>query len=150
MYYYTRSIEIAADLEKVFAFHIDPSNLLRITPRYLRVKLLQHDHPGAGAEVKLLVRPLGLFPQHWHLRFDLFDAPRRLGDIMLSGPLPHWRQVREFIPLRNGNCLLNDSVKYEVPFGRFGKLAHPFLIRRMIRAMFASRQKITKKLLEGA
>ncbi len=150
MYYYTRSIEIAADPEKVFAFHVDPSNLLRITPSYLRVTILQHDPPGEDAEVKLLVRPLGLVSQHWHLRFDIYDPPRRLGDRMLSGPFPHWQQAREFIPLRNGNCLLNDSVEYEVPFGRLGQLAHPILIRRMIRSMFASRQKKTKYLLENA
>jgi ligand-binding SRPBCC domain-containing protein len=148
MYYFTRSIEIDADLDAVFAFHTDPANLPRITPCFLRVRILRHDPPAENAEVELHVRPFGLFAQHWHLRFDQYDPPRRLGDIMLSGPFPKWHQTREFIPLRNGHCLLNDSVEYSLPFGALGRVAHSLFVARLIRLMFASRQNKTKKVLE--
>ncbi|MCB2205259.1 SRPBCC family protein [bacterium] len=149
MYYYTRSIEIGADLETVFAFHSDPANLLRITPRYLRISIDRHDTPAEGAEVFLRVRPFLLLPaQHWQMRFDIYEPPRRLGDVMVKGPFSAWKQVREFIPLSNGNCLLNDSVEYDLPYGTLGHLVNKLVVTRLIRGMFASRQKRTKRLLE--
>ncbi|MDT8323595.1 MAG: SRPBCC family protein [Bacteroidota bacterium] len=148
MHHYTCSIEIGADPAAVFAFHTDPANLLRISPRHLHVDILRHDPPAEGAEVELRVRPLRLFSQHWRLRFDLFDPPRRLGDVMISGPFAHWKQVREFIPLRNGNTLLSDSVEYALPFGRIGRLANTLFIGHEIKSMFHQRQKRTKRLLE--
>lgn len=149
MYQYTCSIEISADVETVFAFHTDPENLKRITPGYIHVSILRHDPMGEGSEVELRVRPLFLFSQHWHMRFDIYDPPRRLGDVMLRGPFPHWKQVREIIPLRNGNTLLSDTVEYELPFGGLGRLGHSLIMRRQIRSMFHQRQKRIKRLLEG-
>lgn len=149
MYHYTCSIEIGADAEAVFAFHTNPDNLIRITPRYLHVSILRADPMGEGGEVELRVRPFFLMAQRWHMRFDIYDPPRRLGDVMLSGPFPLWKQVREFIPLRNGNTLLSDSVEYELPFGALGRIAHTLIMRRQIISMFHQRQKRTKRLLEG-
>lgn len=148
MYYYTRSIEIAASLEDVFAFHTDPANLVRISPRYLHVEILRHDPPAENALVELQVRPFRLLRQTWKLRFDVFDPPRRLGDTLVEGPFTAWHQVREFIPLRNGNCLLNDSIEYDLPFGIFGKIAHTLFVGRQIHGLFEARQRKTKKLLE--
>ncbi len=148
MYHYTCSIEIDADADALFAFHTKPENLIRITPGYLQVTILRADPAGEGSEVELRVRPLFLFAQHWHMRFDIYDPPRRLGDVMLSGPFPHWKQVREFIPLRNGRTLLSDSVEYELPFGAAGRFAHTLIMRRQIMSMFHQRQKKTKALLE--
>ncbi len=148
---YERSIEIQVPVGELFAFHTEPSNLLRITPPNVRVEVLRHDPPGEDAIVELRVRPIPFLPfisSRWRMRFDIFDAPRRLADVQVSGPFRHWRQIREFIPIDDEHSLLHDTVLYELPFGPLGRLVNSLVVARQIRHMFEHRQSATKRLLE--
>ena len=149
MQYFSRSIEIAADQDVVYGFHTDPANLARITPPGTRVRILQHDAPGEGVEIILRVWPFPFISQKWHMRFEVIDPPRRLRDVMLSGPFRRWKQTREFVLLCNGHTLLNDSVEYELPLGALGRLAHRLFLARHIEQLFTYRQQHTKKLIEN-
>lgn len=149
MQYFSRSIEIAAEQDVVYSFHTNPSNLARITPSNFKVDILEAGPPEEGTEVILRVKPIPFISQKWHLRFDVFEPPRRLGDVMLKGPFRHWKQTREFVPLSNGKTLLNDIIEYELPFGPLGRLAHRLFIGRQIDEMFTYRHRQAKKLLES-
>ena len=143
----TRSIEIAADIEKVFGFHTDPANLLKITPPNIRVEILRHDPPGRGAVVVLRVKPFPLVTQTWEMCFDEFDAPRRMSDVQVRGPFKTWRQTREFASSPEG-MVLTDTVDYTLPLGLLGALADALFVRRHIGAMFTHRQDTIKRLME--
>ena len=149
MQHYTRSIEIAEEVEKVYAFHTDPANVVRITPPHVKVWVLKYGPPVAGTEVWLRVRPLPFVYQKWHLRFEVFDPPRRLTDVMVKGPFRYWKQTREFIRLDNGHTLLNDIVEYELPFRGLGRFFNRLLLSRLIDEMYSYRQETTKRILEG-
>ena len=149
---YERSIQIPVPVEELFAFHTEPSNLLRITPPGVRVEIMRHDVPGEDAVVELRVRPIPFLPfisSRWRMRFDIFDPPRRLADVQVSGPFRHWRQLREFIPIDGSHSLLHDTVLYELPFGPLGRLVNSLFVARQIRRMFEHRQMATKHLLEA-
>lgn len=149
MHTYTTSIRIHASVEGVFAFHTDPSNLLRITPPDIRVEILRFDAAGEGAMVELCVHPLPFISTRWLMRFDVFEPPYRLSDVQVRGPFRHWRQLREFIPDGDEHCLLRDTVEYELPFGILGRMVNRFFVARQIRLMFAHRQAATKEGIEG-
>ncbi|MCZ7556715.1 MAG: SRPBCC family protein [Bacteroidia bacterium] len=150
MHTYTTSIRIHASVESVFAFHTDPANLLRITPRTIRVDILRFDAAGEGAMVELRIRPLPLIFTRWLMRFDVFEPPYRLSDVQVRGPFRHWRQLREFIPDGDEYCLLRDTVEYALPFGIFGRILNRALVARQIRGMFAYRQEKTRETVESA
>jgi ligand-binding SRPBCC domain-containing protein len=145
---YTTSIRIKASVESVFAFHTEPANLLRITPRHIRVDILRFDSPGEGALVELRVRPLPLISTRWLMRFDVFEPPHRLADVQVRGPFRRWRQLREFIPDGEEHCLLRDTVEYELPFGLLGRIVNRVFFARQIRGMFAFRQEMTREAVE--
>ena len=148
---YERSIETQVPVEELFAFHTEPSNLLRITPPNVRVEVLRHDPPGEGAIVELRVHPISFLPfisSRWRMRFEIFDPPRRLADVQIAGPFRSWRQIREFIPIDESHSLLHDTVLYELPFGPLGRLVNSLFVARMVRRMFEHRQSATKRLLE--
>lgn len=153
MHTYTTSIRIAASAERVFAFHTEPANLLRITPGKIKVDILRFDPAGEGAMVELRVRPLPLIATRWLMRFDVFEPPAdgrpgRLQDTQQRGPFRAWRQLREFIPDGADACLLRDTVEYALPFGALGRLLDRLVVRREVRKMFAHRQATIKWLLE--
>jgi ligand-binding SRPBCC domain-containing protein len=145
---YERSITIHVPVERLFAFHTDPANLPRITPKNVRVDILRHDPPAEGAIVEVRVRFLPFLPTRWRLRFDVFDPPRRLCDLQERGPFRSWRQMREFIPLSKDSSMLHDIVEYELPAGFIGKLMARWFVRARVQEMFEFRQKETKRLIE--
>ncbi|MBN1449203.1 MAG: SRPBCC family protein [Bacteroidetes bacterium] len=145
---YERSISVNAPVERLFAFHTDPANLLRITPKNVRVDILRHDPAGEGAIVEVRVRFLPFLSTRWRLRFEVFDPPRRLCDLQEKGPFRYWRQTREFIPLSEDSSMLHDVLEYELPGGFIGAFLARTFVHTRVAEMFEFRQKETKRLIE--
>ncbi|MBK6292326.1 MAG: hypothetical protein IPF59_11375 [Ignavibacteria bacterium] len=75
MEHITSSILIDAPIEKVFHFHDDTTNLLKITPPGIKVSFETLGEPGLGYEVILKVRQFGLFTMRWHVRVTQYQPP---------------------------------------------------------------------------
>ncbi|MBS1560529.1 MAG: SRPBCC family protein [Bacteroidetes bacterium] len=148
MYSYSRTVRIDAPIDRVFHFHDDTSNLLRITPPNTSVSVLASGNPGVGNEITLRVTQFGIFTSTWKVRITEYVAPFRFTDEQVRGPFRTWIQRREFKEVEGGTEL-TDSVDYALPFGIFGALAHTLFVRRQISSMFAYRQQCTKELLEA-
>ncbi|HLP28613.1 MAG TPA: SRPBCC family protein [Candidatus Didemnitutus sp.] len=148
MEYITSSVQINAPIDRVFYFHNDTSNLLKITPPNIKVTIESMGVPGLGYEVILKVRQFGLFTMRWHVKITEYEPPTRMTDVQISGPFRSWKQTR-LLRSVDGGTELTDRVDYEPPFGVLGRLANGLIIRRQITSMFAYRQAATKKLLEA-
>ena len=152
MHMHITSILIQAPAEDAYAFHTDPANLLRITPKGIKVEILRFDPSGPDAIVELKVKPFPLIPliaMRWRMRFDIVEPPYRLSDVQVSGPFRYWRQLREFIPNGPDACILRDTVEYTLPFGFLGRVANRLFVARLIRRMFDHRQEATRSILEA-
>jgi len=145
---YERTVRIEAPIERVFHFHDDTANLLRITPPNIKVQIEAMGTPGPGYEVLLKVRQFGLFTMRWLVRITAYEPPHLMIDEQISGPFATWKQIREFRTV-DGGTELTDIVEYTPPLGLLGRLADAIVINRQIRTMFAFRQAKTKEILEG-
>lgn len=143
-----RSVAIAAPPEAVFAFHDDPRNLARIMPPGVRVELLDVRGSGVGRRVTLRMTQFLLLRRVIVVEFVRHEPPRELDDTQVEGPFAVWRQYREMIPT-TGGTELRDRVEYRLPFGPLGRLVDLLLVRRRVERMFAWRQRVTRRLLEG-
>lgn len=143
----TRSVVIHAPLDRVFHFHDDTENLVKITPPSMRVSFESFGPPGLGYEVKLKVVQFGIIPMYWHVRITDYVKNRRMVDEQLSGPFALWKQRRDFTEVE-GATMLTDTVEYVVPLGSLGRLVDRLFVRKQIESMFAYRQARTKALLE--
>jgi len=148
MYSYSRTICIDASIDRVFHFHDDTSNLVRITPPNTTVRVVASGKPGVGNEITLRVTQFGIFTSTWKVRITEYDAPHRFVDEQIRGPFRIWKQIREFKVVKGGTEL-TDTVEYALPFGFLGSIAHAIFVRRQIASMFAFRQQRTKELLEA-
>ena len=145
----TLTSEIAASIEAVFAFHLDPRNAARIAPGGMRVLSVEApERVQAGDEIVLVVRQLPVpFAQRWRVRIAEVDAPIAIVDVALASPFRAWRHEHLFTVVGEKSTLLTDRVTYTLPFGALGRLADRLVVRRMLTRAFRERQARTRAIL---
>jgi hypothetical protein len=133
----TRRQELARPTDEVFAFFADAGNLEAITPPSLRFRIVTPRPIGmrAGALIEYRLRLRGL-PLMWLTRIETWEPGRRFVDVQLAGPYALWHHTHEFEPLGDGRTLMHDVVRYALPFGPLGELAHALFVRRELEAIF--------------
>lgn len=146
---YASSVIINAPIDRVFHFHDDTRNLLKITPPDIKVRINAMGEPGLGYRVRLTVVMFGFIPMKWTVRITEYDAPHRMTDEQEQGPFAAWKQMRLLREV-DGGTELTDIVEYKAPLGILGRIANALVIRRQIISMFTYRQAATKRLLESA
>lgn len=144
------STEIAAPLEKVWAFYDSLDGLTRITPPQTRVTIVNPPAKLAeGVMFTLIVRqPPVFFPISWECRITVHQPPTLFVDEQGKGPFKEWRHEHRFEPLSSGGTRLRDVITYTMPFGPLGVLADRLFVRPMLTRMFDFRYAATRKALE--
>ena len=135
---------------EVFPFFADAGNLEAITPPWLRFRIVTPRpiamHEGALIEYRLRLRGL---PIRWRTRIDAWDPGVRFVDRQLSGPYRLWHHTHTFEPLPGGDTLMRDEVRYELPLGALGEVAHRMLVRRDLARIFDHRAHRIRALLQA-
>jgi hypothetical protein len=145
-----RSQRVPLNVEDAFAFYGDADNLEQITPPWLRFRI--HDPPpalsaGACLEYSLV---LHRFPIRWTTQIDIWEPPHRFVDFQVRGPYRLWEHTHTFEPVEGGTLLI-DRVRYAIPYGPLGMLAHVAFVRRDLRRIFDYRRDAVAALLgDGA
>ena len=125
----------------VFPFFADALNLEAITPPWLAFRVVTPKpidmRAGTLLEYRLSLHGL---PVRWRTRIAVWDPPRRFVDTQLTGPYKLWHHTHDFEPDGEGGTLMRDTVRYALPLGPLGTLAHALLVRRDLAAIFDYRQ----------
>src|SRR5204863_7975531 len=117
---------------EVFAFFADPTNLPRITPPALDVRLVTRAPAmTTGAVLDYRIRWLGV-PVRWRAFVREYDPPYRFLDVQLRGPYARWEHRHRFLEEDDGT-VVEDRVVYRLPLGPLGRLAHTVLVGRQLR-----------------
>ncbi len=126
--------------DEVFPFFSDALNLERITPPWLGFRVLTPKpiemRRGTLIDYRLRLHGVSL---SWHTEIVLWDPPHRFVDVQRSGPYRLWHHTHAFEPDGDGT-LMRDVVRYGLPLGPVGELAHLILVRRDLEAIFGFRR----------
>jgi Uncharacterized conserved protein len=144
------SLRLAVPRPRAFAFFGDVENLARITPPELAFRI-RTPLPVMLGEGSLIDYTIGLYgiPMRWRTRIVRWRENEEFVDEQLSGPYALWVHRHSFRDDGAGGTIIDDEVRYRLPFGALGELAHP-LVRRQLRRIFTYRGEMVPALLGGA
>jgi ligand-binding SRPBCC domain-containing protein len=125
---------------EVFAFFSEPRNLELLTPAFLRFRILPPVPPEIRTGTVIDYRlSLSGIPFRWRSRIEDLEPGRRFSDVQVRGPYARWHHLHEFSEVPGGT-LVRDSVRYALPLGPLGRLAHRLLVRRTLERIFDYRR----------
>ncbi len=140
--------ELPISIDEAWNFFSSPRNLAKITPPDLGFVILSDldERPiYSGMRIEYLVKPLLGIPLKWVTEIDKVNAPFVFTDKQLKGPYALWEHTHFFTEIAGG-VRMRDEVKYSLPLGRLGILAHSLLVRRKLKAIFNFRERVLKQL----
>jgi ligand-binding SRPBCC domain-containing protein len=126
--------------DEVFPFFADAGNLEAITPPSLRFEIVtpRPIEMGVGTLIEYRLR-LHRLPIDWLTRIEVWEPGVRFVDQQLRGPYALWHHTHEFEPAPDGCTLMRDTVRYAIPFGPLGEIAHAVFVKRDLERIFAFR-----------
>lgn len=139
---------VAAPVDQVFAFFDDPSNLARLMPPPVVIRLvrLEPAPPQRGSVIELRYG-LGPIQRSWVVRLVDRVPNERIVDETITGPMRRFHHSHTFMPARNGGTWIEDRIDYHVgPDGLIGSLVDA-LAGLVMRATFVWRHAQQRRLL---
>jgi ligand-binding SRPBCC domain-containing protein len=140
---------IPRPIEHVFDFFADARNLEAITPPWLDFRILTPEpiRMGSGTLIRYRLRWHGL-PLRWLTEIQRWNPPTEFIDVQLQGPYRLWHHMHHFRPA-DGGTLMQDVVRYALPLGPLGRLAHAWRVQSDLEAIFDFRASKVSELLGG-
>jgi ligand-binding SRPBCC domain-containing protein len=127
---------IRAPLDDVFEFFSNARNLEQITPDWLRFRVLTEDpiEMKVGARIRYQLRIAGV-PLRWDTCITRWEPGESFVDRQERGPYRLWIHTHSFEPTADG-VLMGDMVRYALPLGPLGRLAHALWVRDALARIF--------------
>jgi len=132
--------------DEVFPFFADAHNLERITPPFLKFRILKVSTPvlqnGTRIDYQLSLHGV---PVRWQSLIREWNPGRSFVDSQTRGPYRRWDHTHEFEPHRGGT-ILRDRVQYELPLGAVGGIVAGGFVARDLETIFAYRRTVIREI----
>ena len=124
-------------IDKAWEFLSSPLNLKTITPDYMNFDILSEvDRPMyAGQIVQYIVTPILGIKTKWVTEITHVKDKQYFVDEQRFGPYSLWHH-KHFIKEIEGGIEMEDIIDYKVPFGFFGRLVQPILVKPKLEEIF--------------
>jgi ligand-binding SRPBCC domain-containing protein len=136
-----RSQRLELPAERAFEFYGDALNLEAITPPWLGFRVVTPGplemRPGALIDYRLRLHGV---PVRWRTRIAVWEPPVRFVDVQVRGPYALWEHEHSFTPVGSEAVVIRDRVRYALPFGAVGRLAHRLFVARDLERIFDYRR----------
>jgi ligand-binding SRPBCC domain-containing protein len=141
-----RTQVVPVPIETAFAYFSDAYNLERITPPWLRFRVVEAPAAlGLGARLRYRLRLFGI-PIRWRTEIVEWRPPRGFTDVQRRGPFLLWEHGHRLTPVEGGTEIY-DHVRYRLFLGPIGTLVRRLVIRGWLERIFDYRAAQVPSLL---
>ena len=137
-----RSQRVEVPVEQAFDFYGDAVNLEPLTPPWLRFEVTTPGEvtfqPGTLLDYRLKLHGV---PVSWQSRIEIWEPPVRFVDTQVKGPYSLWEHTHLFERDGDDATVIHDRVRYAIPLGPLGAVAHRLFVRRDLERIFDYRAK---------
>jgi ligand-binding SRPBCC domain-containing protein len=147
LYTLQRELWVPHSLSDVFDFFSRAENLERLTPPWMRLRILTPPPimMKQGATIAYALRVRGI-PLQWLTEIERWNPPYEFIDVQVKGPYRFWRHMHRFSEVEGGASIV-DIVQYALPLGVLGRLAHRLQVARDLSNIFDYRAQRVRELL---
>ena len=143
-----RSQRVEVPIERAFDFYGDTLNLEPMTPPWLHFEVTTPGEvtmrPGTLLDYRLRLHGV---PVRWQTRIETWEPPARFLDTQVKGPYSLWEHTHLFEKDGDVATVIHDRVRYALPLGPIGALAHLLFVRRDLERIFDYRgQALSERL----
>lgn len=146
-YVLQREQVLARPIDEVFAFFANAANLEAITPPWLGFRILTSGpiamRAGTLIEYRLRWR---IVPLRWLTEIRCWEPPSGFVDVQLRGPYRLWEHTHSFDEVEGGTRV-RDVVRYALPLGPLGRMAHACFVGADLGRIFDYRARRVAELL---
>lgn len=138
---FERSQRVEVPVDLAFAFYASSDNLEPLTPPWLHFEVTT-SRPltlGAGALLDYRLKLHGV-PVRWTTLIETWEPPLRFVDSQAKGPYSLWEHTHLFEQDGEGATIIHDRVRYAIPLGPLGAIAHRLFVRRDLERIFDYRR----------
>lgn len=130
----------------LFPFFADAFNLERITPPFLRFRVVTPTpiEMRVGTRIDYRLRVRGI-PLRWRTEITAWEPPLRFVDEQIRGPYRTWIHEHRFEAIEGGTRMI-DTVQYAAPGGRPVEL---LLVDRDVAEIFEFRRRALGQIFTG-
>lgn len=138
---------LKTDLQTAWEFFSSPANLAMITPKNMNFEILSMSGGAkmhTGQVIRYKVNVLPVIRMTWVTEITNVQEPFSFTDEQKSGPCKLWRHTHRFSPTEGGVEMI-DEVKYILPLGFLGRLAHVLFAGQHVNRIFDYRFQVLEK-----
>ena len=137
---------IPGNISDVFEFFENPLNLEKITPPWLRFRVLSSTDSRVGLGTKISYRlHWQIFPLSWNSEISEYKKDIFFADEMTRGPYRSWYHRHLFRSVQD-NVEMTDTIQYSLPLGLIGNLVHAVIIKQQLESIFDYRKKVIEEI----
>ena len=142
IYTFQRTQKLPISLSEAWEFLSNPKNLSILTPTEMNFTIISKDEKPmyAGQVIQYSVTPIAGIKATWISEITHLEEGKYFVDLQLYGPYAFWHH-KHFIHEIDGGVEMEDIIDYKVPFGIFGRIFHPLLVKPKLEKIFSYRQK---------
>jgi len=135
--------------ERAFEFFAQARNLAVITPPWMGFDVITPEpiemRPGALIDYRLKLHGV---PVRWRTRIEVWEPPVRFIDVQVSGPYALWEHTHTFERDGEQGVVIGDHVRYAIPLGLLGRIAHAAFVKRDLERVFDYRERAVAERLQ--
>ena len=139
---------VESNIENLWRFVSDPSNLKELTPSKLGFKIMTSTNTEMteGMIISYRIKPLLNINAKWVTEISHVKKHEYFIDKQVYGPYKLWHHQHVFQVIDEHHVRMTDIVTYALPFGLIGDFINFIFIRKKLKTIFDYRQVALNKI----